>query len=70
MSTQQEKNQVRLQELETAKSKLETLIKKLRENPSLTDEEISEVEGGSLQDTGSNWQGVGCNCKADPEQVS
>jgi hypothetical protein len=45
--SQQEKNQKKIQELEAAKSKLTTLIEKLKANPSLSDEEISKIEGGA-----------------------
>jgi hypothetical protein len=45
--SQQEKNQKKIQELEAAKSKLSTLIEKLKANPSLSDEEISKIEGGA-----------------------
>jgi len=49
--SQTEKNQQKIQELEAAKTKLAVLIEKLKANPSLSDEEISKIEGGSFDDT-------------------
>lgn len=47
MSQQEELNQKKIQEMESAKSKLSDLIDKLKENPSLSEEEIDELAGGN-----------------------
>ena len=48
--SQQEENQKKVQELETAKNKLSDLIDKLKENPSLTEDEIAALEGGGIHE--------------------
>ncbi len=45
--SQQEKNKKRIEELEAAKSKLTALIDKLKQNPSLSEDELSELSGGT-----------------------
>jgi hypothetical protein len=57
--SQEEKNQKKIQELESAKTKLSGLIEKLQENPSLSDDEIAGIAGGVLPDS-ENTNGSGC----------
>lgn len=56
MSTKDEREE-KIQDLEAAQSKLSSLITQLKENPSLTDEELNELEGG----TGSQSNSTACN---------
>ena len=51
MSQQEELNQTKIQEMETAKGKLSDLIDKLKENPSLSEDEINEIAGGAAAAT-------------------
>jgi hypothetical protein len=51
---QDEKKQQRVQELDAAQGKLANLIQTLKENPSLTDEEIAGLEGGTASGTVNN----------------
>ncbi len=53
MSTKEEREE-KIQDLEAAKDKLSNLISKLKENPSLTDEELNELEGGTGSQTNIN----------------
>jgi hypothetical protein len=59
--SQEEKNQKKIQELESAKTKLSGLIEKLQENPSLSDDEIAGIAGGVLPGGGEETiNGSGC----------
>ena len=59
MLLQEEKNLKKIQELEAAKDKLSDLINKLKENPTMSDEELEEISGGS------NTLSVNCGtCKS------
>ncbi len=62
--SQEEKKSTKVEELEKAKNKLSILIDALKENPSLSEEEISKIAGGvkdSLEEGGLSGDNSPCN---------
>lgn len=61
MSSQEEQNQKKIEELEAAKGKLSGLIEKLKENPALSEDEIAEIAGGQSSTTNPDDTNTNCN---------